>query len=128
MLKRRKRLWVAAGIAVVLILALYLGNIQYRAALQNSREAVLRSNLLAMRVVIDQYVNDRHQAPQSLQQLVDAGYFRELPIDPITNSNSTWAPVMGDIVISPGQTARGITDLHSSSSSISKDGTSYSAW
>jgi general secretion pathway protein G len=128
MLKRRKRLCVAAGIAIMLMLTLYVGRIQYRATIQHARESVLRSNLLAIRLVIDQYIDDKHQAPQSLQQLVDAGYFRELPVDPMTNSNSNWTPVVENIEISPGQTARGITDLHSSSSSISSDGTSYSAW
>jgi len=127
MRKERKRLWIAVGIGVVLILAMMLAT-QYRAKLQIARESVLRGNLVAMRDAIDQYVGDRHQAPQSLQQLVDAGYFRELPVDPMTNSNSKWTPVIGDIVISPGQTARGITDLHSSSTSVSKDGTNYSAW
>jgi len=127
-MKRRKWPWVAAGIAIVLMLALYVGRIQYRATIQHARESVLRSNLLAIRIVIDQYIDDKHQAPQSLQQLVEAGYFREMPVDPMTNSNSQWTPVIGNIEVSPGQTARGITDLHSSSNSISTDGTSYSAW
>ena len=127
MLKERKWFWVG-GIAVVLVLTLVFGTTWYRTKIQNSREAVLRGNLLAMRVAIDQYIDDRHQAPQSLQQLVDSGYFRELPVDPMTRSNSNWTPVIGNIAISPGQTARGITDLHSSSSLISSDGTIYSAW
>ena len=71
MLKRGKWLWVAAGIAVLLMLALHLGRIQYRATMQNAREAVLRSNLLAIRVAIDQYTHNKRQAPQSLQQLYD---------------------------------------------------------
>ena len=128
MSKERKRFWVGAGIAVVLVLTLLFGTTRYHTKIQNSREAVLRGNLLAMRVAIDQYVDDRHQAPQSLQQLVDAGYFRELPVDPMTQSNSNWTPVIGNIVISPEKSVRGITDLHSSSSSVSSDGTNYSAW
>ena len=127
MLKERKRFWLVAGTAMVLILVLLLGT-PYRSNIRYSREAILRSNLLVMRVAIDQYIDDRHQAPQSLQQLVDAGYFRELPVDPITRSNSNWRPVIGIIVISPGHTARGITDLHSSSNSISSNGTVYSDW
>lgn len=137
MWKEGKRFWLTLGIAIVLILALLVGPYyrakNYRAIMQNAREAVLRGNLLAMRAVIDQYTidqytNDKHQPPQSLQQLVDAGYIRELPMDPMTRSNSTWTPVMGNVVVSPGQTTRGITDLHSSSTSISSNGTTYSAW
>jgi general secretion pathway protein G len=128
MLKERKRFWVGTGIGVVLVLTLLFGTTWYRAKIQNSREAVLRGNLLAMRVAIDQYIDDRHQAPQSLQQLVDTGYFRELPVDPMTQTNFNWTPVIGNVVISAGQTVRGITDLHSSSSSVSSDGTNYSAW
>jgi general secretion pathway protein G len=127
MSKERKRLWLTAGLAVVLILALLIGT-QYRAKMQTAREDVLRLNLQAMRDVIDYYIVDKHQPPQSLQQLVDAGYLRELPVDPMTNSNSKWTLVMGNVVVSPGQTVRGITDVHSSSSSISSNGTIYSAW
>jgi general secretion pathway protein G len=126
MLKEGRRIWVTIGIAVVLILAMLVGN-RYR-EMQSTRESVLRANLQAMRDVIDYYIVDKHQPPQSLQQLVDAGYFRELPVDPMTESNSKWTPVLGNVVISPGLTARGITDLQSSSTLLSSDGTIYSDW
>jgi hypothetical protein len=44
--------------------------------------------------VIKQYIKDKKQAPHSLQDLVEAGYFRQVPIDPMTNSNSSWKPVI----------------------------------
>jgi general secretion pathway protein G len=91
----------------------------YRTALLNSREATLRTNLAAMRDAIDQYSTDRKMAPQALNDLVESGYVRQLPIDPITNSNTSWKPVIDD---------GGITDLHSGSSSTSSDGTAYNAW
>ena len=47
---------------------------------------------------------DKKKAPQALQDLVDAGYFRQLPIDPITNSNSTWETAADTAVASPEQT------------------------
>jgi len=61
----------------------------YRATVRNARETILKDNLHTLRRVIDQYTADKKKAPQSLQDLVDAGYFKELPVDPITNSNST---------------------------------------
>jgi general secretion pathway protein G len=72
---------------------------------------VLKLNLVAMRQVIKQYIKDKQQAPHSLQDLVDAGYFRQLPVDPITNSNSGWKPVIETVIVSPGQTDRGNTDV-----------------
>jgi general secretion pathway protein G len=100
----------------------------YQSAVREARETVLKDNLSTMRRVITQYIKDKQQAPHSLQDLVDAGYFRQLPIDPVTRSNAGWQPVTGIVVISPGQTDRGITDVHSGSSSISSNGTAYDTW
>ena len=100
----------------------------YRAVVANAKETVLKDNLREMRRVIDQYTADKKKAPTSLQDLVDAGYFRQLPVDPMTNSNSSWKPVIGNVLISSGKTDRGITDLFSGSTAISSDGTVYNAW
>ena len=54
---------------------------------------------------------------------MDGGYFRELPEDPITNSNETWETVTDTSVASPDQTDSGITDVHSGSTAISSEGT-----
>jgi len=89
---------------------------------------VLRDNLREMRRVIDQFTADKKKAPQTLQDLVDAGYFRQLPIDPITNSNSTWETVADTAVASPEQTEGGIADVHSGSTAISTEGTPYNTW
>jgi len=124
---RRIRLWLTIGITVIAFL-LAISIPIYKSVLLKGKEDVLENNLLATRLVIKQYITDRRQAPRSLQDLVDAGYFRHLPIDPITRSNSSWRPVIETVVVSPGKTDRGITDLHSGSNSISSNGTAYSAW
>src|SRR6266513_1004252 len=72
----------------------------YRAVVTNAKETVLKDNLREMRRVIDQYTADKKKAPTSLQDLVDGGYFRQLPTDPITNSNSTWEAVNDTAVAS----------------------------
>ena|SRR5437773_2033184 len=100
----------------------------YRAVVLNAKETVLKDNLRDLRRIIDQYTADKKKAPQSLQDLVDAGYFRQLPIDPITNSNSTWEPSTDTAIASPDQTESGITDVHSGSSAISSEGTAYNTW
>jgi general secretion pathway protein G len=100
----------------------------YRAAVLNAKETVLKDNLREMRRVIDQYTADKKKAPQTLQDIVDAGYFRQLPIDPITNSNSTWETVTDTAVTSPDQTDSGIVDVHSGSTAISSEKTPYNTW
>src|SRR5262245_34113221 len=100
----------------------------YKAVVLNAKETVLRDNLREMRRVIDQFTADKKKAPQTLQDLVDAGYFRQLPIDPMTNSNSTWETVADTSVASPDQTESGIVDLHSGSTAISTEGTPYNTW
>src|SRR5882672_7775979 len=79
----------------------------YRAVVLNAKETVLKDNLRELRRVIDQYTADKKKAPASLQDLVDAGYFRQLPVDPITSSNSTWQPVNDTSIASPEQTQSG---------------------
>jgi len=100
----------------------------YRASVINAKETVLRDNLITLRRVIDQYTADKKKAPQALQDLVDAGYFKQLPVDPITNSNSTWQPVMDTAVSSPDQTDSGISDVHSGATGVASDGTAYDSW
>ena len=100
----------------------------YKAVVLHAKETVLKDNLRELRRVIDQYTADKKKAPTTLQDLVDAGYFRQLPLDPITQSNSTWEPVTDTAVASPDQSDSGIVDLHSGSTAISSEGTIYNTW
>jgi general secretion pathway protein G len=125
--KKRALKWSAMGITIIVILTV-VSISRYQGVIRKSREAVLADNLTAIRFTIKQYIEDKQRAPQSLQDLAEAGYFRELPTDPITNSNSGWKPAMGTVVTSHGKTVQGITDLHSGSNSISSNGTIYNTW
>jgi general secretion pathway protein G len=116
---------------IVITIIAILGAISipiYRTVVLSAKETVLKDNLRSIRKVIDQYTADKKKAPQSLQDLVDAGYFRELPIDPITNSNSSWETVTDTAVSEPDQTESGINDVHSGSTAISSEGTPYNTW
>src|ERR1051326_5600426 len=97
----------------------------YRAVVLRSKETVLKDNLHSLRTTIDQYTADKKKAPQSLQDLVDAGYYREVPVDPITGSRDTWQPVVDTSISSPDQTESGISDVRSGSSAMSSEGTPY---
>ena len=99
---------------------------QYQKTIMHARETMLRYDLDTMRKLIDQYAADKGKLPQSLDDLVTAGYMREVPKDPITD-NKDWATVTGEDPYST-EGLTGIIDIHSSSSDPSTEGTPYSEW
>ena len=117
-------LMIVVSIIVILI---GMGVGMYQTALLHARESVLKKDLQTMREAIDNYTLDKQQAPQSLQDLVDAHYLRNVPNDPITRSPD-WTTHTSDAVITPDQTGTGIDDVHSGSDMMSTEGTPYSSW
>jgi len=81
-----------------------------------------------MRSVIDQYTMDKGKAPQSLDDLVTAGYLKQIPKDPFTNASDTWQVEQEDVLLSVNQDQPGISDVHSGASGTGSDGTAYSTW
>ncbi|SRR5216684_252031 len=114
---------VVAIIAILLGIAIPVYNIH----LLHAREAVLRTDLASIRDAIGQFTQDKQRAPQSLDDVVSAGYLRALPKDPFTHA-ADWQAVQEDVLSSLDQTQPGITDVHSSSNQISSEGTAYSSW
>jgi general secretion pathway protein G len=112
-------------ISIIIILAA-VALPQYQKTIMHARETVLRDDLFRMRSLIDQYSADKGKLPQSLDDLVSAGYMREVPTDPITDQKD-WNIVTGDDPFST-EGGSGIIDLHSSSSEVSTEGTPYSEW
>jgi general secretion pathway protein G len=115
-------------VMAIIVILVSLAIPQYQKALIRSKESVLKNNLFTLRQVIDEYTYDKQKAPQSLQDLVAAGYLREIPLDPITGSNETWHVVMEDVLQSVDQTEPGIFDVKSGSDKTGLDGTPYSDW
>ena len=90
------------------------------AALTRAREATLLQDLKVMRKLIDDYYSDKGAFPPSLQALVDQGYLRALPRDPLNNNKAEWKVVLDK--------SGGISDVHSLSTARSTNGVSYSNW
>jgi len=119
-------------VAIIGILAT-MAVVQLRQTPQRAKEAALKENLYVMRNVIDQYFTDKGKYPDSLQSLVDDGYIRKIPVDPMTGSETTWVEVQaagmeqgGDA--DSGEDQGGIGDVHSGSDDSALDGTAYSDW
>jgi general secretion pathway protein G len=100
----------------------------YQKSIIRAKESVLKNNLFTMRTVIDNYTYDKQKAPQTLQDLVTEGYLREVPMDPMTNSNQQWRPIMEDATQAVNQDNPGIFDVRSGSDKIGLDGTPYAEW
>ncbi|HYL94116.1 MAG TPA: prepilin-type N-terminal cleavage/methylation domain-containing protein [Alphaproteobacteria bacterium] len=113
-------------VAIILILVAIAVPV-YTQHVLHAREAVLKEDLYTLRNAIDQYSQDKERAPQSLDDLVSAGYLRVLPKDPFTRL-ADWDVVQEDIVQSVDQTQPGISDVHSHSALRGSDGTPYSSW
>ncbi|HTU49184.1 MAG TPA: type II secretion system protein [Acidobacteriaceae bacterium] len=115
---------VMAIIAVLMAIAVP----SFVAAIRSAKEAALREDLHTMRDAIEQYTEDKEAAPQSLDDLVQAGYLKSLPIDPMTHSNTTWVADQSDTYSSVDQTQTGIDDVHSGSDLVGSNGEPYSQW
>ena len=112
-------------ISIIIILAA-ITLPQYQKTVMQTREAVLKDDLRKMRTLIDQFAADKGRLPQSLDELVSAGYMREIPVDPFTGQKE-WQQEMGEDPNSlEGET--GLTDVHSLAEDTASDGTSYREW
>jgi general secretion pathway protein G len=114
-------------LALIVILA-SLAMVQYRRTIIYSKEAVLRDDLTKMRDAIDQYYADKNEYPPTLQALASEGYLRDIPKDPITESNSSWQEVPAEPDATNPTAATGVYDVKSGSDATALDGTRYSEW
>lgn len=115
---------VMAIIALLAAIAIpsYVNNVR------RAKEAVLREDLHTMRAAIDSYTVDKQKAPQTLDDLVQAGYLKVMPVDPFTSRSDTWVPAQSDTLSSVDQTDSGIDDVHSGAQMTASDGSSYASW
>lgn len=100
----------------------------YIRSVQKAKEAVLREDLHTLRTAIDSYTVDKEKAPQSLDDLVQAGYLKAIPNDPMTSRNDTWITSQSDTMTDINETQGGMDDVHSGSEGLASDGTTYNTW
>ncbi len=133
---KRRRVLFEAGFTlielmiVITIMLILIGMAaqRYEQSVQRSREAVLKQDLQTMRQAIDNYTLDKQAAPQSLDDLVQAGYLRSVPRDPMTRA-ADWVPQYDSVVLSTDQSSTGMVDVHSNSSQVSTfEKTPYNQW
>ncbi len=115
---------VMAIIAILVSIAVPI----YARVVMRAKEAVLKEDLQTMRTAIDSYTVDKQQAPQSLDDLVQAGYLKAVPVDPMTSRNDTWMTDESDTMTQLDETEGGIDDVHSGSEAVSSDGSTYDTW
>ncbi len=144
LLKRRRNAWTGTSLlqkrqcgftlvelmVVMLIISILLAIAvpSFISAIRSAREAALRQDLHTMRDAIEQYTEDKQEAPQSLDDVVQAGYLKSLPMDPMTHSADTWVADQSDSYSSIDQSQTGINDVHSGSTLTGSDGVPYSQW
>ncbi len=116
---------------VVMMLIVVLASIvlvQYGNAVTRSKEAVLRQDLFRLREALDEYYADKNRYPPSLGALADEKYIRAVPVDPFTNSSTTWQEITADPDPRNPGAEIGIGDVRSGSELTALDGTPYAEW
>lgn len=121
-------------IEVILVLTLLallaaLATSTHRNSARKAKETVLRNNLTQLRTTLDQYNVDKGYYPESLEILVEEGYLRELPLDPITSSRDTWQVIyLENYDDEDSNYEPGVYDIRSGSQESAIDGTFYYEW
>lgn len=96
---------------------------RYTGSVDKAKEAVLKENLATLREAIDKFAGDTGKYPATLDDLVTKRYLRRIPLDPITDSSTTW------VVVPPTDPQKGaIFDVKSGASGKSRDGTVFGDW
>ena len=110
---------------VLAVIALLVSIVAPRAigGVTRAEEAVLRQDLAVMRDALDKHFTDAGRYPASLQELVGKRYLRNIPVDPLTKSSSTW------VVVAPADPEKGaVYDVRSGAPGVGTNGQPYGQW
>ena len=114
-------------VSLIVVLAT-LSLVTYRNSVQRGREAVLKEDLFRMRDAIDQHYADKGKYPESLDALVSAGYLRSIPVDPMTQSTTSWETVQAEPDPTNLTAEPGVYNVKSGSEGQALDGSKYNEW
>jgi len=123
--RRRQGFTLIELMVVLAIIALLLSVAapRYFGAVDQSKEVALKQNLATMRDAIDKFHADQGVYPESLEALVEKRYLRALPVDPISDSATSWT------IIAPPEPEKGkVYDVKSGASGTARDGTAFNDW
>lgn len=98
----------------------------YERSVRHAKETVLRENLWQMRRAIDQYHADKGKLPRTIDELVEAKYLHERPVDPVRDSTE-WNEVMGEDTNSPDGD-EGMVNVESTAEGTDSEGQPYSKY
>ncbi len=107
---------VLAIISLLLTIALP----RYFGSVEKSKEVALKENLQVLRSGIDKYYADKGEYPSALADLVAQHYFRTVPLDPVTESSSTW-----QLLPSPDVDKPGVADVRSGAKGNTREGVPF---
>ena len=100
----------------------------YRDTIRRARESVLKENLFRIREALDQYHADQGHYPTTLEALVEKGYLRRVPIDPITRRYDTWQLIFEEPDPEDPNFEPGIFDVRSGAPGTDLNGVPYSEY
>jgi len=110
-------------VMTIMVTLAAVGVVNYQKIREKAKETLLKEDLKTMRKLLDQYSADKETLPDSLDDLVNASYLREVPIDPITGNND-WQLDMGDDPFSR-TTKQGVIDVHSKAPGVDTGGKAF---
>ncbi|WP_294637007.1 type II secretion system protein [uncultured Aquabacterium sp.] len=98
---------------------------RYNRSVDQAREVSLKTSLNVMRDAIDKYTADRGQYPESLDELVQRGYLRQIPEDPMTGSRHSWQmlPPPADSAVMGN-----LADVRSGAAGRGQNGVPFTQW
>ena len=124
-LKRPVRIYKGRGftlvelLIVMAIVAMLISIVapRYLGSLEKAKEVTLKEDLKVMRLSIDRFYGDKGRYPDTLLELVDEKYLRSIPLDPYTDSQTTWI-----VIPTVDGEMSGIADVRSGAQGSSRDG------
>ncbi|MES2534459.1 MAG: prepilin-type N-terminal cleavage/methylation domain-containing protein [Pseudomonadota bacterium] len=110
-------------VLAIVALLLSLAVPRYFQSIDTAKETILADNLRTTRETIEKFYSDTGRYPESLSELVEKKYLRALPVDPITESATSW------LIVAPDDTAKGnVYNINSGAPGNGKAGTPFASW